>query len=115
RFRIHGVELLEAFRANPNFTSFPPPCVLRTVCTGHCSKCADLAVRAILSCRRPHLPPRFTGQSEQSAQASRLGGNSSQGLRSLRDLTQHLTTRADDSHAAPVQILPFGSHWLSPA
>jgi len=23
-------------------------------------------------------------------------------LRSLRDLTQHLTTRADDSHAAPV-------------
>ena len=28
-----------------------------------------------------------------------------QGLRSLRDLTQHLTTRADDSHAPPV-ILP---------
>src|SRR5437868_7520493 len=26
-----------------------------------------------------------------------------QGLRSLRDLTQHLTTRADDSHAAPPQ------------
>ncbi len=25
-----------------------------------------------------------------------------EGLRSLRDLTQHLTTRADDSHAAPV-------------
>ncbi len=25
-----------------------------------------------------------------------------QGLRSLRDLTQHLTTRADDSHATPV-------------
>ncbi len=29
-------------------------------------------------------------------------GNYGQGLRSLRDLTQHLTTRADDSHAAPV-------------
>ncbi len=25
-----------------------------------------------------------------------------QGLRSLRDLTQYLTTRADDSHAPPV-------------
>ena len=24
------------------------------------------------------------------------------GLRSLRDLTQHLTTRADDNHAPPV-------------
>src|SRR6266576_2925508 len=29
-------------------------------------------------------------------------GNIGQGLRSLRDLTQHLTTRADDSHAPPV-------------
>ncbi len=29
-------------------------------------------------------------------------GNYGQGLRSLRDLTQHLTARADDSHAAPV-------------
>src|SRR5690625_5337757 len=28
-------------------------------------------------------------------------GNMEQGLRSLRDLTQHLTTRADDSHAPP--------------
>jgi hypothetical protein len=30
-----------------------------------------------------------------------LAGNYRQGLRSLRDLTQHLTARADDSHAAP--------------
>ena len=29
-------------------------------------------------------------------------GNIRQGLRSLRDLTQHLTTRADDNHAPPV-------------
>jgi hypothetical protein len=28
--------------------------------------------------------------------------NYERGLRSLRDLTQHLTTRADDGHAAPV-------------
>src|SRR5204862_2479291 len=28
--------------------------------------------------------------------------NQRKGLRSLRDLTQHLTTRADDSHATPV-------------
>ena len=27
-------------------------------------------------------------------------------MRSLRDLTQHLTTRADDSHAAPVSEFP---------
>jgi hypothetical protein len=31
-------------------------------------------------------------------------GNIGQGLRSLRDLTQHLTTRADDSHAPPVNV-----------
>jgi hypothetical protein len=35
-----------------------------------------------------------------------LAGNYGQGLRSLRDLTQHLTTRADDSHAAPVSGFP---------
>ena len=29
-----------------------------------------------------------------------------QGLRSLRDLTQHLTTRADDNHAPPVLTVP---------
>jgi hypothetical protein len=27
-------------------------------------------------------------------------------LRSLRDLTQHLTTRADDNHAPPVTDVP---------
>ena len=31
-------------------------------------------------------------------------GNMERGLRSLRDLTQHLTTRADDSHAPPVKV-----------
>jgi hypothetical protein len=29
-------------------------------------------------------------------------------LRSLRDLTQHLTTRADDNHAPPVSLVPKG-------
>src|SRR5699024_5175176 len=33
-------------------------------------------------------------------------GNIGQGLRSLRDLTQHLTTRADDNHAPPVHQCP---------
>jgi hypothetical protein len=35
------------------------------------------------------------------------------GLRSLRDLTQHLTTRADDNHAPPVHG-PYG-HDISAA
>ena len=30
------------------------------------------------------------------------GSNISRGLRSLPDLTEHLTTRADDNHAPPV-------------
>ena len=36
------------------------------------------------------------------------GSNISQGLRSLRDLTQHLTTRADDNHAPPVTGIASG-------
>ena len=39
-----------------------------------------------------------------------LAGNWQQGLRSLRDLTQHLTTRADDNHAPPVSLPPKGHH-----
>ena len=41
-------------------------------------------------------------QSRQSPQPN--AGNWQQGLRSLRDLTQHLTTRADDNHAPPVSL-----------
>ncbi len=41
-------------------------------------------------------------------------GNYGQGLRSLRDLTQHLTTRADDSHAAPVSCPYSGRHLSAP-
>src|SRR6185437_1483103 len=38
-------------------------------------------------------------------------GNMERGLRSLRDLTQHLTTRADDSHAPPAHQ-PQGNRYL---
>src|ERR1700692_3228105 len=50
--------------------------------------------------RHPHLPPAYRWRSPASSQLN--DGNTGQGLRSLRDLTQHLTTRADDSHAAPI-------------
>ena len=40
-----------------------------------------------------------------------VAGNMERGLRSLRDLTQHLTTRADDSHAPPVHR-PQGGPYL---
>ena len=36
------------------------------------------------------------------------------GLRSLRDLTQHLTTRADDNHAPPVSDAPKRGRHYSP-
>ena len=41
-------------------------------------------------------------------------GNMRQGLRSLRDLTQHLTTRADDNHAPPVSDAPKRRHRYVP-
>src|SRR3569623_1381589 len=40
-------------------------------------------------------------------------GNMERGLRSLRDLTQHLTTRADDNHAPPVLQFPEGHSHVS--
>src|SRR5438477_13178596 len=46
---------------------------------------------------------------------ARPDGNCRWGLRSLRDLTQHLTTRADDSHAAPVSRPAKPKGGISPA
>ena len=47
------------------------------------------------------LSPAVCPESPSSA------GNWTRGLRSLRDLTQHLTTRADDNHAPPVCAIPI--------
>ena len=40
----------------------------------------------------------------------RIAGNWTQGLRSLWDLTRHLTARADDNHAAPLRQ-PLRASW----
>ena len=44
-----------------------------------------------------------------------LAGNWRQGLRSLWHLSQHLTTRADDNHAAPRQVPRRASQSLDPS
>ena len=44
-----------------------------------------------------------------------LDGNWRQGLRSLWHLSQHLTTRADDNHAAPRQVPRRASQSLDPS
>ena len=78
RERIHGtvadVPLLaipaswrRVAASNPNwaqFCRFPPPRGLGSHCAEHCSTCAALGVRAILTWRRPHLPPSWSGQSD---------------------------------------------------
>src|SRR5712691_11465504 len=72
----------------PPLLGLAPPRGLATHCGGHCSVCVALDVI-----------PTFL----HVTRGSLLGHpNRRQGLRSLRDLTQHLTARADDSHAAPV-------------
>ena len=73
-----------------------PPYGLAAHCIDHCSACVAQDIRAMRTRRHPHLPPRFTEA------VSRDTYNTGQGLRSFRDLTLHLTTRADDGHAAPV-------------
>ena len=115
RERIHGVVADTPLLAiptswsrvadsNPNWArlcGFAQSRDIASHCTGHCSTCAALVVRAILTWRRPHLPTSTRGLSFQSPRHYPLAtGN--EGSRSLPDLTEHLTTRADDSHAAPV-------------
>ena len=79
---------------------FAPPRGFASLCSVHCSTCVAQVIRGMMICRHPRLPPACHRQSRQSPQLN--AGNWQQGLRSLRDLTQHLTTRADDNHAPPV-------------
>ena len=57
--------------SNPNwgrFWGFAPPRGIASHCTGHCSTCAALGIRAIRTWRHPRLPPAWHGQSRYSAQ-----------------------------------------------
>ena len=49
---------------NPNWDQvyrFAPPRGIASHCPGHCSTCVALAVRAMMTWRRPHLPPPYEG------------------------------------------------------
>ncbi len=76
---------------------------LAALCRRHCSTCVAQAIRGMMIRRHPHLPPVYHRQSDMSPQLN--VSNISQGLRSLQDLTQHLTTRANDNHAPPVSLV----------
>jgi hypothetical protein len=45
----------------PALMGLAPPCGLATHCTGHCSVCVALDIRAMLTGRHPLLPPRLGG------------------------------------------------------
>ena len=49
---------------NPNweiFLRFAPPHGIAALCISHCSTCVALDVRAMMTWRRPHLPPTCVG------------------------------------------------------
>ena len=95
--------------SNPNWDRlwwFAPSHDFASYYTGHCSTPVALDVRGMMIWRHPHLPPAYYWQYPKSSHltVSNLG----KGLRSLLDLTKHLTTRADDNHAPPVSTVPEG-------
>ena len=49
---------------NPNwdiFYRFAPSCDIASYCICHCSTCVALDIRAMMTWRRPHLPPPYEG------------------------------------------------------
>ncbi len=88
-------------RTETDFLGLAPPRGIATLCIGHCSTCVARDVRTMRTLTSS--PPSSRISRAVSPECPALpDGNRRRGLRSLRDLTQHLTTRADDSHAAPV-------------
>src|SRR3569623_1688388 len=49
RFRLHGVELQTPIRTTTGFLGLAPPRGLATLCTGHCSTCVALPIRAMMT------------------------------------------------------------------
>src|SRR3569833_3351561 len=48
-FRLHGVELQTPIRTTTGFLGLAPPRGLATLCTGHCSTCVALPIRAMMT------------------------------------------------------------------
>ena len=49
RFRLHAVELQTAIRTTTGFLRFAPPRGFAALCTGHCSTCVALPIRAMMT------------------------------------------------------------------
>ena len=49
RFRLHGVELQTPIRTEPTFLGLAPPCGFATLCSGHCSTCVALGIKAMMT------------------------------------------------------------------
>jgi len=47
----------------PGLMGLAPPRGFATHCPGHCSVCVALGIKAMLTWRRPHLPPALSRQS----------------------------------------------------
>src|SRR5574341_1156481 len=47
RFRLHGVELQTPIRTETGFLGLAPSRDLATLCTGHCSTCVALVIKAM--------------------------------------------------------------------
>src|SRR4030042_6883615 len=73
-----------------------PPCGLAALCTSHCIMSVARGVKG-------HADLTSSPPSSLLTKAvPREKYNTRQGLRSFPDLTEHITARADDNHAAPV-------------
>ena len=100
------------------FRGLASPFGVAAYCHDHC--CARVAqeIRGVQTYRSLRLPPSFEG-SLHGVLAHPFGRVSNGGYRSrsLPDLAGHLTTRADDGHAAPLGSLakPFRLSFILPS
>ena len=82
------------------FCGFAQPRGIASHCARHCSTWCSPGRKGHTDLARPHLPPLHEVCLPRVPGITRwqLGTR----VAPLPDLTEHLTTRADDSHAAPV-------------
>ncbi len=83
------------------FRGLASPLGVASHCPYHCCARVAQGIRGIQTYRSLHLPLRFRS-SPHNVPPPKWAGNCGHRSRSLPDLTEHLTARADDGHAPPL-------------
>jgi hypothetical protein len=101
--------LQPSIRTEIGFKGLAPPYGVAARCSDHCMPRVAQGIRGIQTYRCLHLPHSFECSPSSVLPLKKKDSNEKHRSRSLSDLTEHLTTRAEGGHAPSLSVssIPF--------